>query len=215
MSCCPSSRQATGARVNYDTPSFPVYNQRADLELSTGGSAYDVLNVTFIYSSRWIGAGWLTPLDDYIGDPNRTPADWDVADFLPGLRAPETGKDGKLYGIPWTVDTYIAGAARTRPDQGRRPRPARHASSDAAGPAGRSPQGGCRRVRHREPLWLDLRPLSPGLRRRRVPRPARRSDADPGHARSSGGRRVLRHPPARLRPRRRALLFQPIRPCWR
>jgi multiple sugar transport system substrate-binding protein len=108
----PQFEQATGARVNFDTPSFPVYNQRADLELSTGGSAYDVLNVTFIYSSRWIGAGWFTPLDDYIGDPNRTPADWDVADFLPGLRAPETGKDGKLYGIPWTVDTYIAGASR-------------------------------------------------------------------------------------------------------
>ena len=55
--------------MNFDTPSFPVYNQRADLELSTGGSAYDVLNVTFIYSSRWIGAGWFTPLDDYIQRP--------------------------------------------------------------------------------------------------------------------------------------------------
>jgi len=98
--------------VVFDTPSFPVYNQRADLELSTGGSAYDVVNVTFIYSSRWINAGWLTPLDDFIRDPNKTPADWDVDDFLPGLRAPETGRDGKLYGIPWSVDTFIGGAAR-------------------------------------------------------------------------------------------------------
>jgi multiple sugar transport system substrate-binding protein len=55
--------------VNFDTPSFPVYNQRADLELSTKGSAYDVVNVTFIYSSRWINSGWLTPLDDYIKQP--------------------------------------------------------------------------------------------------------------------------------------------------
>ncbi|KAA1011763.1 hypothetical protein FVF58_14845 [Paraburkholderia panacisoli] len=30
-----------------------------------------------------------------------TPADWDVKDFLPGALAPETGKDGKLYGILW------------------------------------------------------------------------------------------------------------------
>lgn len=109
----PEFEAATGARVVYDTPSFPVYNQRADLELSTGGSAYDVLNVTFIYSSRWINAGWLTPLDGFIHDRNRTPADWDVEDFLPGVRAPETGRDGKLYGIPWTVDSFIAAAARS------------------------------------------------------------------------------------------------------
>jgi multiple sugar transport system substrate-binding protein len=103
----PEFEAATGAKVNFDTPAFPVYNQRADLELSTGGSAYDVLNVTFIYSSRWIGAGWLTPLDEFIQDPNQTAADFDIEDFLPGLRKPETDQQGRLYGIPWTVDTYM------------------------------------------------------------------------------------------------------------
>ena len=80
----PEFEARTGAKVNFDTPSFPVYNQRADLELSTKGSAYDVVNVTFIYSSRWINSGWLTPLDDYIHNPNLTSADWNVRDFLPG-----------------------------------------------------------------------------------------------------------------------------------
>ena len=88
----PEFEALTGAKVNFDAPSFPVYNQRADLELSTKGSAYDVVNVTFIYSSRWINSGWLTPLDDFIQNPNLTPADWDVNDFLPGARAPETGQ---------------------------------------------------------------------------------------------------------------------------
>ena len=46
----PEFEELTGAQVNYDTPAFPVYNQRIDLELSTKGSAYDVLNITFIYS---------------------------------------------------------------------------------------------------------------------------------------------------------------------
>src|SRR5690349_1156253 len=69
----PEFEAATGAKVNYDTPSFPVYNQRADLEVSTKGSAFDVVNVTFIYSSRWINSGWLTPLDDYIENPALTP----------------------------------------------------------------------------------------------------------------------------------------------
>lgn len=108
----PEFEAQTGARVVFDTPAFPVYNQRADLELSTGGAAYDVLNITFIYSSRWINAGWFTPLDEFIRDPDRTAPDWDVEDFLPGLRAVESDREGRLYGIPWTVDTFISGAAR-------------------------------------------------------------------------------------------------------
>jgi len=108
----PEFEELTGATVNYDAPSFPIYNQRVDLELSTGGSAYDVVNVTFIYSSRWINSGWLTPLDDFIADPNLTPADFDIDDFLPGAIRPETGQDGLLYGIPWTAEALLTGAAR-------------------------------------------------------------------------------------------------------
>ena len=54
----PEFTEETGITVNYETPAFSVYNPRMDLELSTKGSAYDVLNITFIYSSRWIGEGW-------------------------------------------------------------------------------------------------------------------------------------------------------------
>jgi multiple sugar transport system substrate-binding protein len=39
----PEFEDMTGAKVNYDTPGFPIYNQQVDLELSTGGSAFDVL----------------------------------------------------------------------------------------------------------------------------------------------------------------------------
>ena len=108
----PEFEALTGAKVNYDAPSFPVYNQRADLELSTKGSAFDVVNVTFIYSSRWINSGWLTPLDDFIKNPNLTPADWDINDFLPGARQPETGRDGRLYGIPWTAEALLTASSR-------------------------------------------------------------------------------------------------------
>ncbi|MDM0073653.1 extracellular solute-binding protein [Variovorax sp. J2P1-59] len=108
----PEFEALTGAKVNFDAPSFPVYNQRADLELSTKGSAYDVVNVTFIYSSRWINSGWLTPLDDFIKNPNLTSADFDINDFLPGARAPETGKDGKLYGVPWTAEALLTASSR-------------------------------------------------------------------------------------------------------
>ncbi|MET0333018.1 MAG: substrate-binding domain-containing protein [Rhizobacter sp.] len=108
----PEFEALSGAKVNFDAPSFPVYNQRVDLELSTKGSAYDVVNVTFIYSSRWINSGWLTPLDDYLKNPNLTGSDFDINDFLPGARAPETGRDGKLYGVPWTAEALITASSR-------------------------------------------------------------------------------------------------------
>ncbi len=108
----PEFEALSGAKVNFDAPSFPIYNQRADLELSTKGSAYDVVNVTFIYSSRWIDSGWLTPLDEFIASPQHTPADWDLNDFLSGARAPETGRDGKLYGIPWTAEALLSVSSR-------------------------------------------------------------------------------------------------------
>src|SRR5258708_24939868 len=59
----PQFEEKTGIKVNFNMQGFPVYNQRTDLELSTKGSALDVINVTFIYSGRWIGAGWITDLD--------------------------------------------------------------------------------------------------------------------------------------------------------
>ena len=108
----PEFEALTGAKVNFDAPSFPVYNQRVDLELSTRGAAYDVVNVTFIYSSRWINSGWLTPLDDYIRNQNLTASDFDIDDFLPGARAPETGKDGRLYGVPWTAEALLTASSR-------------------------------------------------------------------------------------------------------
>lgn len=108
----PEFEALTGARVQLDTPAFPVYNQRADLELSTRGAAYDVVNVTFIYTSRWINAGWLTPLDEFIANPNLTPPQWGLQDFLPATLAAETGRDGKLYGIPYVVEAMLAGASR-------------------------------------------------------------------------------------------------------
>jgi multiple sugar transport system substrate-binding protein len=108
----PEFTESTGIKVNYETPAFPVYNQRVDLELSTRGSAYDVLNITFIYTSRWIGAGWFTPLDEFLKDPNRTPPDWAPDDFLSGAVAPLKDKQGKTYGFPWIADSYMAAAGR-------------------------------------------------------------------------------------------------------
>ncbi|HEY6434358.1 MAG TPA: extracellular solute-binding protein [Acetobacteraceae bacterium] len=108
----PEFEQATGAKVVYETPSFPIYNQRMDIELSTRAAAHDVINVTFIYSGRWVGAGWTTPLDDFIHDPAKTPADFDVGDFIPGTTTAFKDRQGRLHAIPWIADVHMAGCSR-------------------------------------------------------------------------------------------------------
>src|ERR1051325_9680385 len=81
----PEFEDRTGIKIAFDIQAFPVYNQRMDLELSTRGSTYDVINVTFIYQNRWIGAGWVSDLDEFTSDANATPSEWDAADFVPGV----------------------------------------------------------------------------------------------------------------------------------
>jgi len=108
----PEFEQRTGMKVNFELQAFPVYNQRADLELSTRGSAYDVLNITFIYSGRWIGAGWFTNLEEFIKDPNRTSPEWGADDFMGGALAVFKNKKGDRFGFPWLGEAQVATIAR-------------------------------------------------------------------------------------------------------
>ncbi len=108
----PEFEAQSGMKVNFDLQAFPVYNQRMDLELSTKGSAYDFCNVTFIYSGRWIGAGWFTPLDEFVNDPKRTPPEWDAADFVAGAQSTLKDAKGQTYGFAWEAGAMITGAAR-------------------------------------------------------------------------------------------------------
>ena len=108
----PEFEERTGAKIAYETPAFPIYNQRMDIELSTRSPAHDVINVTFIYSGRWVGAGWTTPLGEFLDDPKKTPADFDPKDFLPGTTAAFTDVKGGLHAIPWIADAQQAGATR-------------------------------------------------------------------------------------------------------
>ena len=61
----PAFEQQTGIKVEIDQMSFPVLNQREDLELASGSGAYDVMQMIFIRSGRWIGAGWAEPLNAF------------------------------------------------------------------------------------------------------------------------------------------------------
>jgi multiple sugar transport system substrate-binding protein len=98
----PQFTDRTGIKVEIDTPSFVVYNQRADLELSTGSGAFDVMTMTFIFSGKWIGAGWAAKLNDFIAaDPALNPAD-----FLAGAMAPmKAGND--ILALPFVAESTL------------------------------------------------------------------------------------------------------------
>ena len=102
----------TGIKVAFDVQAFPVYNQRMDLELSTGGSSYDVINLTFIYQGRWIGAHWVSDLDEFTTDPNATPPEWDPADFVAGVQSTMRDAKGHTYGYGVEAGAMLLYAAR-------------------------------------------------------------------------------------------------------
>jgi multiple sugar transport system substrate-binding protein len=105
----PEFEQRTGMKVEIDQMSFPVLNQRMDLELASGSGAYDVMQMIFIRSGRWIGAGWAEPLNSFIDNSQLTDrAALDVADFVPGAIAPF--KRGEtIFALPWLSDSTVVG----------------------------------------------------------------------------------------------------------
>jgi multiple sugar transport system substrate-binding protein len=108
----PQFEEKTGIKVNFNMQAFPVYNQRTDLELSTKGSAMDVCNCTFIYSGRWIGAGWFTNLDTFTKDKKYTPAEWEPEDFAGGPQSAMKNAKGETFAFSWEAGAMILGAAR-------------------------------------------------------------------------------------------------------
>jgi multiple sugar transport system substrate-binding protein len=108
----PEFEDKTGIKVNFNMQAFPVYNQRTDLELSTRGSALDVINVTFIYSGKWIGAGWVHSLEEFLKNPNLTPADWDPKDFVAGAQSSLQNAKGETFGFAWEAGAMIMSASR-------------------------------------------------------------------------------------------------------
>jgi len=105
----PEFEQKTGMKVNFDLQAFPVYNQRTDLELATKGSAYDFLNVTFIYSARWIGAGWFANLEEYMmpaGPKGFFPL---IASHALGIPIGSRKKEAAWEFIKWALSKEMTG----------------------------------------------------------------------------------------------------------
>jgi multiple sugar transport system substrate-binding protein len=108
----PEFEAQTGMKVDLQLSALPVYNQQANLELSSGGSAFDFCNVTFTLASRWVAAGLLANLDEFTSDPNLTPPDWNPKDFIEGAQVPYRDAKGATYGYSWEGGAMVMGISR-------------------------------------------------------------------------------------------------------
>jgi len=90
--------KSTGIKVNLIQSDWDSVADRVVPEMATQGSAYDVVEFDNGWVAEWCGAGWVTPLNDFM------PAGF-TDGMIPGLVDLFTCPDGKLYGVVWNNDT--------------------------------------------------------------------------------------------------------------
>lgn len=90
--------EESGIQVNLIQSDWDSVANRVTPELATNGSAYDVVEFDNGWVAQWCGAGWVTPLNDYME------ADY-TKDMIPGLVDLFTCPNGDVAGIVWNNDT--------------------------------------------------------------------------------------------------------------
>ena len=91
--------QQTGIEVEIEEVAFKVALQQIETELSSGSDAYDVVQMIFIKTQRWMRPGWIAGLDDLIARDG-----YDVADFIPALMDAHRW-EGKQYSLPYLAES--------------------------------------------------------------------------------------------------------------
>lgn len=97
----PSFEERSGIKLELELLGFPVLLQRLELELGTGSSTYDIVQMAQILIGRTIGAEWATDLRPFVRRDN-----FDLADFVPGTIRAFTRDEG-LYALPWIPDAMV------------------------------------------------------------------------------------------------------------
>lgn len=107
--------EQTGITLNVQMLAETEYWNKLTIDLSSGGSSYDVFMNGPSLAWQHIMAGWLEPLDAYMDDAAKTNPDYDVDDFYKafldanrwnGTPGEEIGEGG-LYTIPVMAETTI------------------------------------------------------------------------------------------------------------
>jgi multiple sugar transport system substrate-binding protein len=104
----------TGIKVEYEKLPETQFREKLLLALSTGAGTYDVFMTGYIDDFRYVGGGWIEPLDDYIKNPALTAPDWDFGDFYTSLidvnrwnsEAGQGVGQGPLWALPVNEEGY-------------------------------------------------------------------------------------------------------------
>jgi len=88
----------SGIQVTLIQSDWDSVADRVVPEMATEGSAYDVVEFDNGWVAQWCGAGWTTPLDDFM------PAGY-TDGMIPGLVDLFSCPDGTLHGVVWNNDT--------------------------------------------------------------------------------------------------------------
>lgn len=103
----PKFEEETGIKVNMEVIAENQLTQKLTVELTAGTGTVDVFAQRPLQEAKLFEKnGWYADLNQFINDPAKTPADYDINDFFPGPMAAET-VNGKLVGIPLVTEQQI------------------------------------------------------------------------------------------------------------
>jgi len=89
--------EETGIKVELIQMAWERVADKILTEMASGGSAFDVIEFDNVWPAKFLSAGWIIPLDEFIAKET-------VNKMLPGLVS-TFSQGGHLYGVVWNNDT--------------------------------------------------------------------------------------------------------------
>ena len=101
----PGFSDLTGIQVTYDELAEAQAKDKQFLEATGKTGLYDVLMMDSFWVPEYVAKQVALPLDDFVNNPELTPAWFDWEDVLPAFRNGLGMSEGKIYGVPFAGET--------------------------------------------------------------------------------------------------------------
>ncbi|MBE3571839.1 MAG: sugar ABC transporter substrate-binding protein [Moorella humiferrea] len=103
----PEFEKQTGIKVNIESYAEEPLSQKLAVEFTSGASTIDVfMNRPHQEGLLFTKNKWYEPLNNYINNPEITPADWDWNDFMASA-VQATTNNGTIFGVPIISEATI------------------------------------------------------------------------------------------------------------
>ena len=100
----PDFTEKTGINVNYTQQEIAAQDQKIPLQLSAKDPSLDVFFTGSENIGKYLGVSGVEPLDQYINNPDLTPAEWEFADIAPAVeKACQNG------GVTYCIASHTGG----------------------------------------------------------------------------------------------------------